>query len=52
MDDAHTESLAPAPALRPWSAPQVNTLDVGATRNGPSPNIEETVLTDPSLAPS
>ena len=46
-----TESdLQPAtPALRPWAAPRLAALDISLTSAGPSPNIQETVLTDTSF---
>ncbi len=37
---------------KPWNAPRLTTLDVALTQAGPSPNIQETALTDDSLAPS
>ena len=43
----HTKSLP----LRPWAAPRLTTLDIALTQAGPSPNIQETALTDASLAP-
>jgi hypothetical protein len=35
----------------PWAAPRLATLHVSLTQAGPSPNVQETALTDASLAP-
>ncbi len=40
------------PRLLAWRTPHLQTLDIGGTLAGPSPNIQETVLTDPSFAPN
>ena len=35
---------------RAWTTPRLTELAIGGTQAGPSPNVQETVLTDTSLA--
>ena len=46
---SETDQQGETPALRPWVAPRLTILDISQTSGGPSPNIQETILTDTSF---